>query len=236
MEKKKRILAKDLVGKEYNGFQVLDCKTENRRTYLYVVCPFCKCKKWMRKDSLDNKKVFSCGCQNKKNNYYAKKDISGKKFGKLTVLHPTKKRNPFGSVIWLCKCDCGNEKEIPYNSLVAWNSKSCGCIRTNLIKELAGKSNELYCIEGTSISQLYKKIPSNNTSGFKGVVYKKDRSKWVAQIEFKGKNYNLGSYDKKEDAIEARKIAEENLFGNFIDWYAENYPEKWKKIKKMVDK
>lgn len=88
MEKKKRISAKDLVGKEYNGFQVLDYKTENRRTYLYVTCPFCKCRKWMRKDSLDNEKVFSCGCQNKKNNYYTKKDISGKKNWEINSIVP----------------------------------------------------------------------------------------------------------------------------------------------------
>lgn len=33
-------------------------------------------------------------------------DLSGQKFGKLTVINRVGK-NKWGSTIWLCKCDCG---------------------------------------------------------------------------------------------------------------------------------
>lgn len=46
---------------------------------------------------------------------------------------------------------------------------------------------------------------------------------WRAQIVFKGKNYYLGRYSKKEDAIKARKKAENSMFGEFLKWYYENY-------------
>lgn len=42
--------------------------------------------------------------------------------------------------------------------------------------------------------------------------------------------YHLGRYDKKEDAADIRKIAEEKIFGDFLKWFAEKFPERWKKI------
>jgi len=47
----------------------------------------------------------------------------------------------------------------------------------------------------------------NNTSGFTGVVWRKDTSKWQAQITIDSKCVNLGSFENKEDAILARKTA-----------------------------
>lgn len=34
-----------------------------------------------------------------------------------------------------------------------------------------------------------------------------------------------------KDAINARKEAEENLYGEFENWYSKEYPEKYKKLK-----
>ena len=59
----------------------------------------------------------------------------------------------------------------------------------------------------------------NNTSGKTGVCWYKKYKKWVAQIEVrdnqKRKNYNLGYYTKKEDAIQARIEGEKKYFGEF---------------------
>lgn len=77
-----------------------------------------------------------------------------------------------------------------------------------------------------------KKISKNNTSGVRGVSYDRFRQKWIARIGFKGRNYYLGKYDKKSDAVDARIMAEKKLFENFLDWYATTYPEQWKRINK----
>lgn len=53
----------------------------------------------------------------------------------------------------------------------------------------------------------------------KGVGYKQRKSKWYATIRFQGVSYWLGYYAKKEDAIKARKQAEEKLHGDFLEWY-----------------
>ena len=51
----------------------------------------------------------------------------GQKFGQL-VVRQTGGKNYRGRVMWLCRCDCGNAKEVlPYN-LLSGNTKSCGCL------------------------------------------------------------------------------------------------------------
>lgn len=55
-------------------------------------------------------------------------DIKGKRFGKLTVIKIVSK-DKTGGMMWLCKCDCGNEKSILTNNLRRNKSKSCGCLK-----------------------------------------------------------------------------------------------------------
>jgi len=58
------------------------------------------------------------------------------------------------------------------------------------------------------------KIYSNNTSGYAGVHKSKNKKRWTAYIT-KDKTYYLGTFDTKEEAITARRIAEEKLFGEY---------------------
>lgn len=44
----------------------------------------------------------------------------------------------------------------------------------------------------------------NNTSGFAGVSWSKKSNKWWATIKVSGKTYNLGVFEKIEDAVAAR--------------------------------
>lgn len=53
-----------------------------------------------------------------------------------------------------------------------------------------------------------QKLSASNTSGVKGVSWDDSRQKWRAKIVANGKIYHIGRYDKKENAIEARKLAE----------------------------
>jgi hypothetical protein len=58
-------------------------------------------------------------------------NLTGRKFGKLTVASKTNRRSSNGGVVWLCKCDCGNIKEVIGHSLSTGNTSSCGCIPKN---------------------------------------------------------------------------------------------------------
>lgn len=57
-----------------------------------------------------------------------------------------------------------------------------------------------------------KKKAKNNTSGVKGVHYCIKEEKWKAYINVNKKRINLGTFENKEDAIKARKIAEEKYY------------------------
>lgn len=56
-------------------------------------------------------------------------------------------------------------------------------------------------------------IYSNNTSGYPGVNY--EGNKWRAVIKFKGEKTHIGVFDTFEDAVNARKVFEQKLFGEF---------------------
>lgn len=58
-------------------------------------------------------------------------------------------------------------------------------------------------------------MQSNNTSGAIGVSWSKERKRWIAQIQINGKNKRIGRYKTKEEAIEARKQAEIDYFGEY---------------------
>lgn len=56
---------------------------------------------------------------------------------------------------------------------------------------------------------------SNNTSGYKGVTYRKDTGKWQSSVMVNGKHISLGSYATKEEAHEAYKAGSLKHFGEF---------------------
>lgn len=58
-------------------------------------------------------------------------DISGQRFGKLTVIGFSHRLpNTRGThLVWLCRCDCGNTVSIRGMSLKKGHTKSCGCFR-----------------------------------------------------------------------------------------------------------
>jgi hypothetical protein len=51
-----------------------------------------------------------------------------------------------------------------------------------------------------------------NISGVKGVSFEKYTNRWKASIRVNGKMISIGRFDKIENAIEARKIAEKKYF------------------------
>lgn len=54
-------------------------------------------------------------------------DLTGQRFGSLTVIERVGTRNR--QTLWRCKCDCGRETLSLSNSLRDGKSKSCGCSR-----------------------------------------------------------------------------------------------------------
>ena len=150
-----------------------------------------------------------------------RQDLTGMQFGNLIAIEPTERKSSDRSIYWKCRCTaCGKEKEIPANQLRKGVQISCGCSRAHRLQETNGY------VEGTCLKNVFsEKISRNNTSGYKGVYLK--RGKWAAKIQYKKKIYYLGSYDRLEDAIDARKLAE-----NWVRDDAEKLLEKMQEIQK----
>lgn len=70
-----------------------------------------------------------------------KVDITGKKFGRLTAIEPTDRRHS-GSVVWLCKCDCGKDFLRSASKLLDAERQralqSCGCFKSGVLNRKHG--------------------------------------------------------------------------------------------------
>jgi hypothetical protein len=75
------------------------------------------------------------------------KDITGQKFGRLTVLKRVE--NIRTAAAWLCKCDCGNEVVVVGNKLRSGHTQSCTCSQ----KDKASEANKTH---GRSKDPIYR--------------------------------------------------------------------------------
>lgn len=62
-------------------------------------------------------------------------DLTGQRFGRLTVLERAPNRS--NRVHWLCRCECGNKSEVAAGCLRSGNTKSCGCLDIEALKKRA---------------------------------------------------------------------------------------------------
>ena len=61
------------------------------------------------------------------------------------------------------------------------------------------------------------KLRSDNSSGFKGVTYRKSHKKFIGQVNFNGKPYYTGFYSRAEDCAAELKNIRENLHKEFTN-------------------
>ena len=148
-----------------------------------------------------------------------KENLVGKRFGKLEVIGLSDKRGSRGArtvPLWECKCDCGNVTYKATDTLTNPDLNMCnecvGKYATSIMREKAGYAN------GTQISRIKSdKLIATNTSGCRGVYLDRKTGRWRARLKFKGKLMNFGSYENFEDAVKARKEAEQRYYGEFLE-------------------
>lgn len=207
--------AEDLTGRRFGMLTVLH-RTENRHGRTCWLCR-CDCGNTHAATARDLKagKVTSCGCR--KQQPHVITNLQERRFGRLTVLYPTDKRDKNGCVYWHCRCDCGDEVDISEDCLVQGNNRSCGCLKREAQQAIPTR---LHRVDGTCVEWLEKrKHRCDNTSGFRG-VYPMKSGRYRATIGFKGRRYTIGSYDNFEAAVAARLEAEELIHGGFVKAYA----------------
>ncbi len=76
------------------------------------------------------------------NPYKIRKNITGLKFGRLSVIRFHSKANK--RMKWLCTCECGNEAIIDGSKLRNGHTRSCGCLAIEMAKSRSGSKHNLW--------------------------------------------------------------------------------------------
>ena len=107
--------------------------------------------------------------------------------------------------------------EYPEYKLICGDAQSCGkCgLRENALSVAISKHNSEVCIDGSKYDQIKedrKPNKNNTTTKIKGVWYDKRRKKYVAELRFQGQKVFMKRFNDIDDAVKARKEAEEQYF------------------------
>ena len=90
-------------------------------------------------------------------------DITGKKFGRWTVLQYADKRG--GTPYWMCRCECGTVREVTRVSLGRW-SNSCGCLKNERAAELKTRHGRYETGEYNSWHSMLQRCTNPNNPSY----------------------------------------------------------------------
>ena len=157
----------DLTGQKFGRLTVLHRAEKPEGSHSTSSFWLCKCEcgteKIISSNVLRQGKAVSCGCYNRDKQYSKYKDLTGKTFGKLTVLYkvPRPEHLTTPGAYWLCKCECGKEKIIYGSSLLKGHTTSCGACRTDIVDDLTGQVFDQLTVIERDFSR-----PSNGNGAF----------------------------------------------------------------------
>ena len=199
----------DMTGKRFGRLLVISYShtVKSRRAHWNVLCD-CGTEKTVSGKCLRSGYTRSCGCLQKESARatgksmagklhpdWAKHDLTGKEFGRLVAIKRLDKQE--GSVVkYLCKCACGNFKEIAAKSLVGGCTKSCGCLQ----KEAASKTCK------ARIGELHPNWNQNRTDEERSVARMyPEYYEWRTSV-FERDNYTCQKCGKKGEELRAHHI------------------------------
>lgn len=150
-------------------------------------------------------------------------NLKDRRFGRLVVEGNASRK---GYVI--CLCDCGKRKEIRATSLTKafQPTRSCGCIQRELVRAIGSKTIPQNMEKQVKTNLRYHtnfqviedvNPPKHNTSGYKGISWDIHRKKWMTYINVHSKRIFIGRFASLDDAVDARKEAEEKYHKPLID-------------------
>ena len=202
-----------LIGKRYEKLVVVEQVESTQKGQRRWLCK-CDCGGTCitTTGNLNSGHTTNCGCKKSP-------DLTGKMFGKLTVIGRSDKRNSRGkrtTPMWECRCECGAITYKATDTLTNPDKSMCNECAGKYAADIARQSAGF--VGGTQITKIADMKPTAaNTSGARGVYFEKRSNKWRARLTFKGKIMSFGSFARFEDAVFARKEAEKIYFGEFLE-------------------
>lgn len=142
-------IAANLIGMRFGKLTVIQRAENNHRGNTMWLCK-CDCggEKIALGYDLTHGRTMSCGCFKymKGKQSPNKRDLIGKRFGRLRVLDELPERGKNYSIKYLCRCDCGKFSIVSASNLRSGHAKSCGCYARerarNTAYDLTGKRFE----------------------------------------------------------------------------------------------
>lgn len=155
-------LAKDLSGMQFGTLSVLGSgpNSSDGRARWYVRCG-CGKELLVTSSNLLLGRTKSCGCSKKNNKPHI--SIAGERFGRLVAIERLGTKSK--SVIWRCRCDCGNETSVSLSNLRSGHTTSCGCAKREAQQDVSAR------VSGIRRSEKTGKFESNTSS--KGYILSK---------------------------------------------------------------
>jgi len=118
---------RDLTGERYGAITVICDPGERSKSGSVVWKVRCDC------GSVFNvarpEKILSCGCEQ-----HPVIGKPGMRFGRWTLVEQVESRKGGNGSVWRCKCDCGEERDVRYNTMSSGGSTSCGCLRDEILR------------------------------------------------------------------------------------------------------
>lgn len=142
-------MSTDLVGKKYGKLEVLEKTDQREHGHIVYRCK-CDCGQecFVESSELTTGSTESCGCSPK----YKYTDLTNQRFGRLTAIKDSGKRNDYRNILWLCKCDCGNTTYVSSNNLISGGTCSCGCLHKEILVQMG--RNQLQDLTGQRFGKL----------------------------------------------------------------------------------
>lgn len=204
---------KNLIGQKFGLLTVINYTSENRHGSALWECQ-CDCGNicYATTEGLRTGDNISCGCRNLGSEKFANRykiDLTGKRYGKLTVIKSTSDRTNFGNQIWECQCDCGNICYVSTNHLQTGNTKSCGCLQGNSvgeirIKQILDENNIKYKSE-----YIFSDLPNRR---YDFAIFN-NKNEIIQLIEFDGEQHYVEAPFFNKTLEEQKQIDEEkNIF------------------------
>lgn len=188
----------------------------------YWLCQCQKCKKYeIIQAPRISKGIMKCSCRN---------DLTGKTFGRWTVQYLCEQKTKKRGNLWHCKCLCGNEKDVPAETLARGESQSCGCLHRESVIKMC-HSNRIN-LTGQRFGKLIALYP----------IYSKEKNthtKWHCKCDCgnecdidmgnlrSGKSQSCGCTNSKQEEKIIKLLIENNISFNYQD---NNFLDKSKKF------
>lgn len=173
----------DLTGRQFGRLTVIGKAGYKKNKTIVWICQ-CSCGNVIERPGIyltcgDTK---SCGCYNSEaTSKRCRKDLTGQKFGKLTVLgyDQTKRKK---QAYWWCQCECGRVVSIFAGSLSTGKTTACGCVNMAIHRQ---RMIDMHYKHGLSRTKEYIRFINRRRKEWKREL----DIEWTDEMEFEIYNF-----------------------------------------------